>query len=101
MRELPEGIDNNAEDLEDVYAGVEEKEVRSELKALAAICVNNEIISVAFSAVTGLEFERPSDMANYIFQNTDAKSSKKIAMYEIITLLNRSSKTGVLDALLS
>ena len=69
MRELPVGINNNAATFTEAYKGVEDKMVRLELTALSIMLGSNKTVRYLISALTGIESDKISTYAAYIYQH--------------------------------
>lgn len=69
MRELPSGIDNNAVTFTEVYKGVENSTTRLELIALSMMLSSNKIVKYLLHALIGIESDKISTYANYLYQH--------------------------------
>lgn len=69
MRELPVGINNNAATFTEAYKGVEDEMARLELTALSMMLSSNKTVRYLIRALTGIESDKISTYAAYIYQH--------------------------------
>ena len=81
MRTLPEGINNNADTFTEVYEDVKSEMGRLELIALSMMLQHNQALRYLVMALTGIESDRTSTYANYLYQHlTQQQTSILLAL---------------------
>lgn len=81
MRELPVGINNNAATFTEAYKGVEDEMARLELTALSMMLSSNKTVRYLIRALTGIEPDKISTYAVYIYQHlTQVQTTNLLAI---------------------